>query len=47
MTDPLQNWVLKEGLALPRPDRYRHIRIWYARDQGRTIVSEILSITEK
>ena len=44
---PLQTWVLKEGLALPRPDRYRHIRTWYARDRGQTIVSEILSIMEK
>lgn len=44
---PLQSWVLNEGLALPKPDRYRHIRAWYARDRGRTIVSEILSIMEK
>ena len=43
---PLQKWVLTEGLALPRPDRYRHIRTWYARDRGATLVSEILSIIE-
>ena len=43
---PLQQWVLTEGLALPRPDRYRHIRTWYARDRGATLVSEILSIIE-
>ena len=43
---PLQQWVLGEGLALPRPDRYRHIRTWYARDRGATLVSEILSIIE-
>lgn len=42
----LQQWVLTEGLALPRPDRYRHIRTWYARDHGVTLVSEILSIIE-
>jgi hypothetical protein len=42
----LQEWVQTEGLALPRPDRYRHIRTWYARDRGATLVSEILSIIE-
>jgi hypothetical protein len=44
---PLQRWVVQEGLALPKPDRYPLIRAWYARDKGRTIVSEILSIIEK
>lgn len=44
---PLQTWVMTEGLALPKPDRYPLIRAWYARDRGRTIVSEILSIIEK
>ena len=44
---PLQRWVIEEGLALPKPDRYPLIRAWYARDRGRTLVSEILSIIEK
>ena len=44
---PLQEWVLAEGLALPKPERYRHIRAWYARDRGETIVSEILTIMEQ
>ena len=44
---PLQQWVTTEGLALPKPDRYPLIRAWYARDKGRTIVSEIISIFEK
>ena len=43
----LQKWVVTEGLALPKPDRYRHIRTWYARDRGTSIVSEILSIIEQ
>ena len=43
---PLQRWLLAEGLALPKPDRYPLIRAWYARDKGRTIVSELLSIVE-
>ena len=38
--------AVSEGLALPKPDRYRHIRTWYARDRGATLVSEILSIIE-
>ena len=44
---PLQAWVLAEGLALPKSDRYRHIRTWYARDRGTTVVSEILTIMER
>jgi hypothetical protein len=43
---PLQQWFVTEGLALPKPERYPLIRAWYARDKGRTIVSEILSIIE-
>jgi hypothetical protein len=44
---PLQQWVIEEGLALPKPDRYRHIRTWYARDKGETVVSELLTIMER
>ncbi len=44
---PLQRWVVEEGLALPKPDRYPLIRGWYARDKGKTIVAEILSIIER
>jgi len=43
---PLQQWVTTEGLALPKPDRYPLIRAWYARDRGKTIVSEVLAIME-
>lgn len=44
---PLQAWVLDEGLALPRPERYRHIRTWYARDRGKTVVSEVVALMER
>jgi len=44
---PLQEWVMREGLALPKPERYRHMRTWYARDRGQTVVSEILTIMER
>lgn len=44
---PLQKWVMSEGLALPKPDRYRHIRAWYARDRGETVVAELVNIMER
>jgi len=44
---PLQDWMMTEGLALPKPARYPLVRAWYARDKGRTTVSEILSIMEQ
>lgn len=37
----LQEWVLGEGLALERKERYRQERVWYARDRGRTTVAEV------
>ncbi|MGK2963104.1 MAG: thioredoxin family protein [Gemmatimonadaceae bacterium] len=43
---PLQRWVMSEGLALPKPDRYRHMRAWYARDRGQTVVAELIDIME-
>jgi hypothetical protein len=43
---PLQEWVLKEGLALPKDDRYKHVRTWYARDHGVTSLTELLDMIE-
>ena len=43
---PLQQWVLTEGLALPKPDRYREVRRWYARDHGLTTLEEIATMLE-
>ena len=40
--DELQEFVLGEGRALDSDARYRHVRRWYARDKGRTILAEIL-----
>ncbi|MEX0979445.1 MAG: thioredoxin family protein [Gemmatimonadota bacterium] len=40
----LQLWVIEEGLALPKEDRYREIRRWYARDGGRTTINELLEL---
>lgn len=44
---PLQTWVIAEGLALEKPERYRQVRTWYARDRGETLVTEIVSIMEE
>jgi hypothetical protein len=44
---PLQTWAQgPEGQALDKPERYRHIRTWYARDRGRTTVDEVLQLLE-
>lgn len=43
---PLQEWVIKEGLALPKDDRYREVRTWYARDHGVTSLTELLDMME-
>ena len=40
----IQAWVMDEGLSMSSPDRYKVIRTWYARDRGRTTLSEILGI---
>jgi hypothetical protein len=44
---PLQAWVVGEGLALPKDERYRQVRMWYARDKGQTIVTELLQMIER
>jgi hypothetical protein len=43
----LQAWVTESGLALPKEERYRQVRMWYARDQGQTAVHELLEIIAK
>jgi hypothetical protein len=43
---PLQQWVLADGLAMPKDERYLRVRAWYARDRGRTTLDEVLSIAE-
>jgi hypothetical protein len=42
----LQRWVRSHGMSLPRSDRYRETRIWYARDGGRTTVEELVALLE-
>ena len=43
----LQAWVLSEGRELPKDDRYRSTRQWYARDRGETTLEEVVSLLER
>lgn len=38
----LQTWFEAEGRPLPKEERYREIRKWYARDRGASIAQEIV-----
>jgi len=40
----IQSWVLSEGLSMSSPERYKVIRRWYAKDRGKTTLSELLKI---
>ena len=42
----LQAWVLGDGQTLPASERYREVRRWYARDQGRAILDEVVGFLE-
>jgi hypothetical protein len=42
----LQRWVMGEGKALPKDEKYREIRRWYARDRGRSTYEEVLQLLE-
>jgi hypothetical protein len=43
----LQEWALDEGMALPKEERYKALRTWYARDRGHTTLDEILTALER
>ncbi|NIP78450.1 MAG: hypothetical protein GWM90_04300 [Gemmatimonadetes bacterium] len=40
----LQAWFEAEGRPLPKSDRYRELRRWYARDRGAAIAHEIADL---
>lgn len=40
----LQGWFREQGRGLPKSDRYRELRRWYARDRGATIATEIIEL---
>jgi hypothetical protein len=43
----LQHWVLGEGQALEKTERYKEQRRWYARDHGRTTVEDVVALLER
>lgn len=42
---PLQEWVMAH-MDLPKADRYKEVRTWYARDHGVTSLTEILDMID-
>lgn len=42
----LQQWVLGSGGSMPKADRYRDVRRWYARDRGFAVLNEIVGLIE-
>lgn len=43
----LQKWVIEKGLALPKDERYREVRTFYARDRGLSTMQEIVAMLEE
>ena len=43
---PLQEWVMAH-MELPKSDRYKEVRTWYARDHGVTSLTEILDMIDR
>jgi hypothetical protein len=43
----LQRWVRTDGLLLPKDERYKRTRSWYARDRGRSIIMEVVEMLER
>jgi hypothetical protein len=42
----LQKWVTEKGTLLPKNERYREIRTFYARDRGLTTMEELVAMLE-
>jgi hypothetical protein len=45
--EEIQAWILGEGLSMPSPERYKVVRRWYAKDRGRTTVTELLGVLNR
>lgn len=43
----LQQWILGPGQELPKDERYREARRWYARDGGKSTLDEITRLLER
>lgn len=42
----LQKWVVEKGMKLPKEERYREVRTFYARDHGLTTMRELVEMLE-
>jgi hypothetical protein len=42
----LQKWVIEKGMKLPKDERYREVRTFYARDHGLTTMRELVEMLE-
>ena len=42
----LQKWVVEKGMQLPKEERYREVRTFYARDHGLTTMRELAGMLE-
>ena len=41
---PIQKWFMAKGINMTSPERSKHTRRYYAKDKGRTMVSEIMDL---
>ena len=44
--EPIQEWFVKEGWAMPSVERNKRVRRYYARDKGKTMVRELLDLMQ-
>ena len=40
----LQAWIDDVGFAMPKDDRYREVRKWYARNRGADVLEELVAV---
>jgi hypothetical protein len=40
----LQAWVMAHKDTMPKEERYKEVRRWYARDRGETTLREVLGV---
>ena len=43
----IQAWLMDEGLSMPTPERYKHVRRWYVKDRGRSTLQELLGLLNR
>ncbi len=43
----LQRWVMENKDCIPREERFKQVRKWYASDRGKTTLREVLELVER